>query len=183
MVRTQMKMASSDDQIAYPTRLRASAALSSRFCTKVRPFPGQVLPERLAECTGRIERYFIDSLKEHDITVERGVMPEAIHLDESVDPADRTAYPVTVTLRHLTEDQAMPAECRTHGSGVQSGLFRSNLAKDDTDDILNAAKANPRAGSTEVVHAKYLIGCDGAHSWVRRQLGFAMEGEQTDYIW
>lgn len=110
-------------------------------------------------------------------------MPEAMYLDESIDPADRTAYPVTVTLRHLTEDQAIPAECRSHGSGVQSGLFRSNLAKDDTDDMLNAAKANPRAGSTEVVHAKYLIGCDGAHSWVRRQLGFAMEGEQTDYIW
>lgn len=28
-----------------------------------------------------------------------------------------------------------------------------------------------------------MIGCDGAHGWTRRQLGFQMEGEQTDFIW
>ncbi|KAL1968519.1 hypothetical protein VTN77DRAFT_1729 [Rasamsonia byssochlamydoides] len=134
---------------------------------------------------GRIERFFLDSLKEHsDIRVERGVMPESLELDD-VDPRDRDAYPVKVTLRHLTEEQATPAESKVHanGSNVQSGLFRSNLMADDTEDILNAAKSNQRTESTETVRAKYLIGCDGAHSWVRRQLGFAMEGEQTDYIW
>ncbi|KIO07031.1 hypothetical protein M404DRAFT_137441 [Pisolithus tinctorius Marx 270] len=36
---------------------------------------------------------------------------------------------------------------------------------------------------TEVVHAKYVIGADGAHSWVRQTLGIDMVGEQTDYIW
>ena len=25
--------------------------------------------------------------------------------------------------------------------------------------------------------------CDGANSWTRRQLGFKMQGEQTDFIW
>ena len=35
----------------------------------------------------------------------------------------------------------------------------------------------------ETIKAKYLIGCDGAHSWTRRQLGFKMEGEQTDFVW
>lgn len=28
-----------------------------------------------------------------------------------------------------------------------------------------------------------MLGADGAHSWVRGQLGFALEGESTDYIW
>jgi phenol 2-monooxygenase len=36
---------------------------------------------------------------------------------------------------------------------------------------------------TEVVHAKFVVGADGAHSWVRRTMGIAMEGEQTEYIW
>ncbi|KZV70845.1 hypothetical protein PENSPDRAFT_685128 [Peniophora sp. CONT] len=36
---------------------------------------------------------------------------------------------------------------------------------------------------TEVVHAKFVVGCDGAHSWVRKSCGFTMDGEQTDYIW
>lgn len=114
------------------------------------------------------------------------MIPESITLDEDVDANDRKAYPITVKLQHLTEEEAIPAESKVHhsnGPDVQNGLFRSNLAKDDTEDIINAARKNPWAGSLETVKAKYVIGCDGAHSWVRRQLGFAMEGEQTDYIW
>ncbi|KAF8075152.1 FAD binding domain-containing protein [Lyophyllum atratum] len=36
---------------------------------------------------------------------------------------------------------------------------------------------------TEVVYAKYVIGGDGAHSWVRRSFNIEMEGEHTDYVW
>ncbi|KAL8794964.1 MAG: hypothetical protein Q9195_002546 [Heterodermia aff. obscurata] len=35
----------------------------------------------------------------------------------------------------------------------------------------------------ENISAKYVVGCDGAHSWTRRQLGFRMEGDQTDFVW
>ncbi|KZS94662.1 hypothetical protein SISNIDRAFT_452748 [Sistotremastrum niveocremeum HHB9708] len=35
----------------------------------------------------------------------------------------------------------------------------------------------------ERVHAKFVVGADGAHSWVRKTLGFAMEGEQTEFVW
>lgn len=35
----------------------------------------------------------------------------------------------------------------------------------------------------ERISAKYVVGCDGAHSWTRRQLEFQMEGEQTDFVW
>ncbi|TFK48390.1 hypothetical protein OE88DRAFT_1664163 [Heliocybe sulcata] len=38
-------------------------------------------------------------------------------------------------------------------------------------------------GDTEVIRAKYVVGADGAHSWVRKEMGIAMEGEQTDYVW
>ena len=27
------------------------------------------------------------------------------------------------------------------------------------------------------------MGADGAHSWVRNQLGFQLQGDSTDYIW
>lgn len=36
---------------------------------------------------------------------------------------------------------------------------------------------------TEIVHAKFVIGADGAHSWVRKTFGIEMEGEQTDFVW
>ncbi|KAG8966700.1 hypothetical protein FRC03_011448 [Tulasnella sp. 419] len=35
----------------------------------------------------------------------------------------------------------------------------------------------------EIVRAKYVVGADGAHSWVRKSLGFTMDGEQTDFVW
>ncbi|KAJ6494751.1 FAD binding domain-containing protein [Mycena vitilis] len=41
----------------------------------------------------------------------------------------------------------------------------------------------PDADSSETVFAKYVIGADGAHSWVRRHLKIPMEGDQTEYFW
>ncbi|KAH8807816.1 FAD binding domain protein [Xylogone sp. PMI_703] len=129
---------------------------------------------------GRIERFFLDSLKEYsDIEVERGVLPETLSFDES-NAEDKDAYPITVSLRHLSDEEATPAQ-RKINERVNDGLFRSNLADDDTADLIR--KATDRAGTVENVRAKYMIGCDGAHSWTRHQLGYKMEGEQTDYIW
>ena len=44
---------------------------------------------------------------------------------------------------------------------------------------LNNLDAESGHEETEIVHAKYVLGADGAHSWVRKQLGFTMDGEQT----
>lgn len=134
---------------------------------------------------GRIERFYLDSIAAHsDIVVERGVLPESLRFDESK-AEDYDTHPVKVTLRHLTEEEATPTQNATsaNGAGIQDGLFRSNLTADDTDDLLQAAKLSSKAGVTEEVHAKYLVGCDGAHSWVRNQIGFSLRGDSTDYIW
>ncbi|KAK1240405.1 hypothetical protein MKX07_004433 [Trichoderma sp. CBMAI-0711] len=134
---------------------------------------------------GRIERFFLDAITEaSEIRVERGVMPSKLEIDESL-VEDDDAYPITVTLRHLTEEEATPRQTSTsvNGQTVQDGLFRSNLAKDDTQDLLELSKLHDKANSEEVVHAKYLIGADGAHSWTRNQLGLKLEGDSTDYIW
>lgn len=132
---------------------------------------------------GRIERFFLDNIKKYSndtIKVEHGVLPESLTIDGSkVD--DNDAYPVTVKLRTLTEEESAPQQQQT-GSKVDDGLFRSNLTcDDDEDDLIEKSKA--RAGSSEIVHAKYVIGCDGARSWTRRTLGFELQGEATDYIW
>ncbi|PQE31204.1 phenol 2-monooxygenase protein [Rutstroemia sp. NJR-2017a WRK4] len=136
-------------------------------------------------CTGRIERFFLDSLKEHsDIRVERGVLPESLSFDESKEE-DPDAYPIEVILQHLHNDDTNPeqAQATADGAAMSDGLFRSNMAADDTDELLSKAHINGLAGTSETVRAKYMIGCDGAHSWTRRQLGYKLEGEQTDYIW
>ena len=121
---------------------------------------------------GRIERFFLDVLKEKsDIEVERGVLPEVLELDSSLSEYQHS-YPIKVRVRY--DDDAITAQ---HASG----LFWENLARDDEGDLLRNSRR--RSGSTETIRAKYMIGCDGAHSWTRRQLGFTMEGEQTDLIW
>jgi phenol 2-monooxygenase len=123
-------------------------------------------------------------LKEYsDIRVERGVLPESLSFDESV-AEDPEGYPIEVTLQHLSEEELNPDQSQaTSGAAKSDGLFRSNMAADDTNELLSKSSKNGRSGTRETVKAKYMIGCDGAHSWTRRQLGYKLEGEQTDYIW
>ncbi|CUA74784.1 hypothetical protein RSOLAG22IIIB_11473 [Rhizoctonia solani] len=40
-----------------------------------------------------------------------------------------------------------------------------------------------QTGKLEAIRAKYVIGCDGAHSWVRSQLGHIMEGDHSSAVW
>jgi phenol 2-monooxygenase len=105
-------------------------------------------------------------------------MPESLKIDiEAV--GDDNAYPVTVTLRHLPKAQDATLAYPTK---ISNGLHRSNLTADNTETVLLAAKTS-EVSCTETVHAKYVVGCDGAHSWTRRQIGSVMEGEQSDYVW
>ncbi|PKS05380.1 hypothetical protein jhhlp_008755 [Lomentospora prolificans] len=134
---------------------------------------------------GRIERFFLDFIEgSSPIRVERGVLPTTLEFDESA-AEDTDAYPVTVTLRHLSEEEATPKQASTaaNGSSVQDGLFRSNLAPDDTAELLRSSELSAKANTEEVVKAKYVVGADGAHSWVRKELGFSLEGDSTDYVW
>jgi len=135
---------------------------------------------------GRMETFFLDAIRAsytadepHQIQVERMVIPTALEIDESQADND-DAYPVTVTLRHLTEAEATPTQML---SNLRDGLFRSNLADDDVEEILHKSEGQKR--EEEVVKCKYVVGCDGAHSWTRKTLGkeFEMVGEMTDYIW
>ncbi|KAK5169329.1 uncharacterized protein LTR77_005304 [Saxophila tyrrhenica] len=47
------------------------------------------------------------------------------------------------------------------------------------DGLTNGVPSN----KDDLIQCKYLIGCDGAHSWVRGQMGLVMEGEQTESVW
>lgn len=131
---------------------------------------------------GRIERHFLDSIAEVSdkrVKIERSILPEKMDIDSSK-AEDADAYPVTMTLRYLSEDESTPAQ---FGHKTENGLFRSNLQTAEEEDLHYALPEGKEAGEIETVHCKYVIGCDGGHSWVRRTLGFEMIGEQTDYIW
>lgn len=131
---------------------------------------------------GHIERHFLDSIREVSdckIAVERPLIPEKLEIDEST-AEDEDAYPVTIQLRYMREEESVPLQ---FGHKEANGLFRSNLQTQEEEDSHYALPEGAEADMLETVHAKYVIGCDGGHSWVRRTLGFQMIGEQTDYIW
>lgn len=137
---------------------------------------------------GRIERFFLDAIREHSqgkIAVEHGVVPTDFKFDASLAEIP-DAYPITLMLRHLREEEATPKQSATsaNGASIQDDVFWSNLTLDDNEELLRKAKElNGKANKTEVVKAKDMLGADGAHSWVRGQLGFTLQGESTDYIW
>ena len=142
---------------------------------------------------GRIERFFLDSIKEHsDIRVERGVLPTSFEFDEAK-AGDFEDYPISVMLRTLSDHESTPHQRQQHQKSADGqernvnadGLFRSNLVDDDTEDLIQATRAKPNQTTNQIeyVRAKFLVGCDGAHSWVRRQAGFRLEGDSTDYVW
>lgn len=113
------------------------------------------------------------------IKVERGVIPEEMVIQDA-DLEDHSTYPVAVTVRYLSEDEATPPQ---FGHKTANGLFRSFLTTAEEDDAHYRVPEGKEAGQRERIKCKYVIGCDGAHSWTRRQLGFKMVGESTNYIW
>jgi phenol 2-monooxygenase (NADPH) len=120
---------------------------------------------------GRLERFILDSIQQHsDLEIERGIIAESLEYDETLED-DPNAYPITVQLRTLSEEE----------TNSPSGLDRSNLLPDDWDDLIQ--KSRKRQTKVETVKAKYLIGCDGAHSWTRKQVNIPLEGSSTDHIW
>lgn len=127
---------------------------------------------------GRIERFILDSINEcSDLRVERSVITESFEYDEKL-AADANAYPVTINIRTLGSE-----ELNTPNSDKQSfenELTREDLLPDDWEDLTQRGNQKDKV---ETIRAKYLIGCDGAHSWTRKQLGISTEGSNTDHIW
>jgi len=64
------------------------------------------------------------------------MLPESLEIDESlVDDLD--AYPITVKVRHLSEEESNPTAYKgdTNG-GTRSGLFRSSLLSASEEEKL-----------------------------------------------
>ncbi|KAF9818266.1 hypothetical protein IEO21_02894 [Rhodonia placenta] len=101
-----------------------------------------------------------------EITLHQGAI-EAIFLDSMRSLGVTVDRPILPSSIELSADEAELKDPNAHPVKV----------------VLKHLDAQDGKNDTEVVHAKFVVGADGAHSWVRKSFGIAMEGEQTDYIW
>lgn len=68
-----------------------------------------------------------------------------------------------------------------YGYDVKTVHVDSNTARDPESYPVTVTAL--KDGVEQVFRAKYALGCDGAHSAVRKALGFKMLGDSTDAIW
>ncbi|KAI0339685.1 hypothetical protein BDW22DRAFT_1361261 [Trametopsis cervina] len=114
---------------------------------------------RAADVTAPTARY------PFEVTLHQGAI-ENIFLDSMSDLGLKVDRPIVPTSIRLSQNPTQLADPQQHPVQV----------------VLNHV-GMPDGEDTEIVNAKFVIGADGAHSWVRKSLGITMDGEQTKYIW
>lgn len=67
--------------------------------------------------------------------------------------------------------------------GVQRDTKLLDVKIDESDPEFPVVAEFEANGQRRTVRTKHLVGADGAHSVVRRQMGLKMVGESTDHIW
>jgi len=109
--------------------------------------------------------------------------------------APTARFPFEVTLHQGAIESIFLDSMRNSGLQIDRPVLPESLEVSADDAELNSPDSYPvkivlkhletdEGGSeTEVIHAKYVLGADGAHSWVRNAISFTMDGEQTDYVW
>ncbi|KAJ3852796.1 FAD binding domain-containing protein [Lentinula lateritia] len=100
-----------------------------------------------------------------EVTLHQGAI-EDIFLDNMRDMGVEVSRPVIPTSLEVTEALV---------DDFDAYPVRVVLEHEDTE--------TEDEKRTEIVYAKYVLGADGAHSWVRKCIGIAMQGEQTEYVW
>jgi 2-polyprenyl-6-methoxyphenol hydroxylase-like FAD-dependent oxidoreductase len=86
-----------------------------------------------------------------------------------------TAYPYLLFLSQAETERILGEHLAAAGVRVERGVELVDLSA-DTDAAVAAATLRHRAGPDEQVSARYVVGCDGAHSTVRRLAGIGFTG-------
>ncbi|GKT47711.1 FAD-dependent monooxygenase terD [Colletotrichum spaethianum] len=68
-----------------------------------------------------------------------------------------------------------------YGSDIREVIVNSEAAQDHGAHCVTVKSTEN--GVERTYRAKYALGCDGAHSAVRKSLGFKMIGDSTDVVW
>jgi 2-polyprenyl-6-methoxyphenol hydroxylase-like FAD-dependent oxidoreductase len=168
---------------AGPTGLALAAQLAA-FGASVRVVDRRTVPGRESRALV-VQPRTLEVLRPIGVTqalLDRGDRPAGVqlHLDgrdlavlfPDIE-ADDTAYPFLLVLRQAEVEAALLAHLAARGLPVEWGVELLSYRSDEAGVV--GALRHP-SGRTALVRARYLVGCDGADSTVRRQAGVAFEG-------
>ncbi|WP_101947206.1 FAD-dependent monooxygenase [Mycobacterium sp. 3519A] len=93
--------------------------------------------------------------------------------DQLTGPQNRTAYPEPRTLSQHDTERILTKLLTKHGVQIDRGLALTDLTQDGEAVTVTLRGED---GSTETLRSRWVIGCDGAHSAVRKATGIAFTG-------
>ncbi|KZT64257.1 hypothetical protein DAEQUDRAFT_773773 [Daedalea quercina L-15889] len=109
-----------------------------------------------------IEGILLRALAAQGITVERPVVPESLKI---IREGGITVSPyVEVTVTRLNDEF----------------IRDNNIRQAHRSKLVETAEA---VKERRVIRTKYVLGCDGAHSWVRKAVNLTLEGDASDLVW
>ncbi|EIW83429.1 hypothetical protein CONPUDRAFT_164380 [Coniophora puteana RWD-64-598 SS2] len=113
--------------------------------------------------------------------------------DRKPDMAPTARFPFKLALNQAAVEAIFLDSMKANGLEVDLSIAPTSITFDEaklSDPTAHAVKVtlqhletSPTPGRKETVNAKFVLGADGAHSWVRKALGITMDGDQTEHIW
>lgn len=169
---------------AGPTGLTLAAELAARGvgCRIVEKAPSRSTHSRALVVQPRTLELFramgfaddLVAVGQHSLSINLHVRGRRV---ASVDIEDigleTTPYPYLLFVSQAETERCLDAHLASLGCQIERPVELTSF-KDDGSAVV-AELSGP--GGTETVRARYLIGCDGAHSAVRRGAGLAFEGD------
>lgn len=98
--------------------------------------------------------------------------------DQRPEPRPDMPYPTSLITPEWRIEEALRAKLVELGGAVEFGSELRSFATSDEEVLATVAVR----GAVETVAARWLVGCDGGHSLVRKQAGIAFEGETREDV-
>jgi 2-polyprenyl-6-methoxyphenol hydroxylase-like FAD-dependent oxidoreductase len=93
--------------------------------------------------------------------------------DQLTGPQNFTAFPALRTLSQHDTERILTGLLSKHGVEIERGRALTDLTRDDEAVIVSLCGED---GSIETLRCRWVIGCDGAHSAVRKAAGIPFAG-------
>jgi 2-polyprenyl-6-methoxyphenol hydroxylase-like FAD-dependent oxidoreductase len=110
------------------------------------------------------------------VNISAGKKPIAHFTLEGVE----TAYPYALMIPQSDTERVLDEFLNTLGVKVERNVELTQFAASSTNVVSSLRHAD---GSEETLETSWLIGCDGAHSVVRHQLGMEFHGDTSPIDW